>query len=487
MLPLLTSEMTRFADHYTIAELGIHEIILMEHAALAVAESLKARFGRSLSISRGMVIAGPGNNGKDATAAARILSHWGVSLKIVQWGEPLLPSDLQACDWVIDGIFGTGLKRPVTGNALAWVQELNRVSSQKWIVSIDVPSGLNADTGYPMGDAVIASETIVLGFYKKGLVTGDAANHTGTTKLATILIPREIPGMIPTAYLLTETDAVSLPPRKPASHKGSFGHVYIWAAEPSKEGASCLASLGALRSGTGLVTVIIPSKDLTALKARLTPEVMTLLWDRKTFSELSLSSAVVLGPGMGLQETSWQWIEQALASSLPLVLDADALTLLGQHRDVARKLLQARRALTVLTPHPKEAARLLGKSVEAIQADRYQSHAELVKMFSCGVVLKGKGTIVGTADSPQIVVTQGDTALAKGGTGDLLSGVLAGFLAQGMAAPQAMAIACYCHGRASELLSQSVGQERSSLASEIAQMLPIVFKELQCLNTGSHR
>lgn len=482
MFPLFTSEQMREADRFTIESLGIPEIILMEHAALAAADAVCERFGRSLAESSGLVLAGPGNNGGDAVAAARILRHRGAEVKVLKLGEALGEGELGRFDWIIDGIFGTGLSRAVEGDARKLIQKINTVSDRKWVVAIDVPSGLNADTGLPMGIAVKASETVTLGFFKRGLVTGEAADYTGALRLATIQIPREIRGIHPTSFLYTGEDARALPERKPTSHKGNFGHVFVWAGEAGKQGAACIAAKGALRAGAGLVTLFGKSGDVEGIRSRLIPEIMTQGWDDQIFTKLPKNAVVLLGPGMGAEADAWRVLELALKSDYPLVLDADALNLLGLHKEKFKKRSQ----VTILTPHPKEASRLLGKEVSEIQADRYRAHRELAETFGAHVILKGKGTIVGGAGEPQIVVTAGDTGLSKGGTGDLLCGIVGSILAQGLPPAAALPLASYLHGRASELVTQSFGHERSTLASDIAEILPVVFNELECRPSKSN-
>lgn len=502
MEPLLTSDQMQAADRYAVEELGIPELILMEHAALAITDSLEKRFGKSLTQTRGLVLAGPGNNGADALAVARLLHERGCSnmfvivlgageralspLAALQLGilgklEIMTSANLQKemlkeCDWIVDGILGVGLKRDVEGKIREAIEWVNEYRNQKWVVSIDVPSGLDSNTGKVRGVAVAASATVALGFLKRGLVTAEGADYVGEIQLAPIQIPRLLPFHVDT-FWYTERDVGRLPLRKKASHKGDYGHVWIIGGTEEKEGASILSSMGALKAGAGLVTILGEKVSLTSIRLRALPEVMTSEYTTEIFRE-PLKGVLVLGPGLGLDK--WETVKSALASSWPLVLDADALTLMAQNREEAQRLCKKRKEIaTVLTPHPKEAARLLNTSVEEIERDRFQSIKRMAEAYQCLVLLKGKGTCVRSPQGPTLIVSQGDSGLAKGGSGDLLSGVIAAFLSQGLTNQQAVLLAVYIHGRASELLTQRTGTSRASLPGEIALELTRALGELE--------
>lgn len=502
MQPLLTSEQMRAVDQAAIKEFEIPELILMEHAALAVFERLQARFGRLLKDTRACILAGTGNNGGDALAVARLLKQAGATQIVVALiTEKKLESAklshscakqvailsrlgiacvtdvsaevLATSDFIVDGILGTGLSRPLGKKLSRVIEQVN--ASGKWIVSIDLPTGLNSDTGTVDGTAIRASETVSLGFLKKGLVTGRAADYVGVLTCAPIQIPREVPFVVDT-LLYEKSDAARLPHRRAASHKGDFGRVYVWAGGADREGAAVLSTLAALRCGAGLVTVVSESKDI---RHRLPAEAMVTEATDEFFASAPMG-VVVLGPGLGTEEKHWALIQKALVSKWPLVLDADALTLLGANRESTIDLLKIRTAVTILTPHPKEASRLLGTlTTDQIESDRYHAIQTLTETFLCHVLLKGKGTLTRAPHGPTLVITRGDSGLSKGGSGDLLSGVLAALVAQALAPEQALSLASYLHGRASELLTQRRGQSRSSLASEIADELIVALGELE--------
>lgn len=497
MQPILSREQIREAERFTIQHLNIPATILMEHAALAVVGRLKARFGKLLPKTSGLILAGTGNNGGDALATARILILKGYrTITVVQLENNKLSTEaahqrkilqklgisiqskldpLAGFDWIVDGLFGTGLTRPISGKCAATLDLIN-AKRHTWIVSIDIPSGLCADTGGVLGVCVRASETITLGFMKKGLLTNQAANYVGRLSAAPLQIPRQIPALKPSAFLVESAD-IQLPKRFPSSHKGDYGHVYVWAGVKEKQGASLLATLSALKAGCGLVTLVGWEQDIEAIRPRLPPEVMSLAVEKSFFSKTE-SGVLVLGPGMGLGESKWAVLSSALLGTFALVLDGDALTLISENTQEATALLSARKEITSLTPHPKEASRLLNTSVEKIQADRYKSVKEIASRFNGLCLLKGKGTLVCDQKGRVVVITQGTPALAKAGSGDILSGIIGSLLAQKMDPFDAITSAAYLHGRASEILSQKRGESYSPLASEIADTLPEVLKEI---------
>ncbi|NBY20691.1 NAD(P)H-hydrate dehydratase [bacterium] len=507
MQPLVTSSQMQEIDRRTISELGLPDLLLMEHAALGVVKALESRFRNRLSETRGIILAGTGNNGGDALAVARILDSLGLKKIFVglvgdekklskstqtqkevlgRLGIPIFWPDkpdqelFEACDWIIDGFFGTGLSREIQSPYKKWIETINTFYGKKWIISIDVPSGLDSDTGHPLGISVMASQTVTLGFIKRGLVTGSAADYVGQLNLEPIQIPRIIPFSVDT-FLYGSEDAKKLPKRRPTSHKGSFGHVYVWASEESTQGACILASLGALRTGAGLVSVVGESSNLKDLRQRLPAEVMTEVISEKMFEKTQ--GVWVQGPGMGDQDanlTSFNYLEKAIMNQWKCVLDADALNLIAKNK---KKILpmfkKARPDQIILTPHPKEASRLLHWEVAEVEKDRYATVRALAETYGASVVLKGKGTLIQIPGQPCVVVATGDTGLSKGGTGDLLAGMIGAFLAQGLPSEMGVPLGVYLHGRVSERVTQVYGQPRSTIVSDLALQIPQVLRELE--------
>ncbi len=502
MQPLFSIEQIKEADRYTIREIGISELVLMEHAGLSVVKRLIRHYKNSLPSTKGVILVGNGNNGGDALVAARILyQKWcrniivsllspeqelsqspSLQLSILKklglkWTRGISAEVVREANWIIDGIFGTGLKRDIEGTLKTTFELINRLSTRKLVISIDIPSGLMADTGNPLGAAIKATETVTLGFIKKGLVTGRAADYVGRVYLRTIQIPRLIPSIKPEAFLYESIDTIHMPDRRPSGHKGEYGHVYVVSGSPETEGAALLACVAAMRSGAGLVTLLADKDRIEPLRARMPVEIMTMEWNNKVFHESK--GTIVIGPGLGKSEVSWQKLVTVLESNWNVIVDADGLNLFSERKNEAINLLKARIGFTtVLTPHPGEAGRLLNLSTELVQSDRYEAAKKLVNIWNTFIVLKGKGTIIAAPRKPSIVVTTGDTSLSKGGSGDVLTGIIAALIACNIEPIRSLPLATYVHGRAAEILSSELGQTQSSFAGEIAGFVPKVFAEI---------
>jgi NAD(P)H-hydrate epimerase len=351
---------------------------------------------------------------------------------------------------------------------------------------VDLPSGLDTDTGQPLGEAVQADLTVTLGLPKLGLALEPGRSLAGEIVVARIGIADAAPGVVPRAGLWTRAAAAThLPARPRAGHKGSFGHVLVIAGSQGKAGAAALSALGAARSGAGLVTIACPESTNDVLQAKLT-EVMTApvpelashafgSQAEKPVLELAAARDVAaLGPGIGRAEETRAFVRhvtRALAS--PLVLDADGLVAFAD----ALAELRARSAPTVLTPHPGEAALLLGATPAEVNRDRPAAARRLAAESGAVVVLKGAATLVAEPDGTLLVNPSGGPALASGGTGDVLTGVIAGLLAQGLAARDAAALGVYVHGAAADLLAER-RFAAGVLAGEVADALPDALRAL---------
>jgi NAD(P)H-hydrate epimerase len=471
MEPVLLSTEMEKAERLAIKKLSLSEPILREHAGLAIFQALKNRWGRALKHTRGLILVGPGNNGADAVVLSRLLSHEGYQgFEVFKASSASFsPEKLNGIDWCVDGLFGTGLSKPLTGKYLALVQALN-AKKNIWVLSIDIPSGLSSDTGRPMGDAVKASHTVALGFYKRGHLTALAANYVGELELATIQIPRDI---IDSKVFLA-TDFI-LPERPAATHKGSYGHVYVWAGEEEKMGASLISAEASYRSGCGLVTLVGDK----ALRDKINKELMLISAEAWLKSHVKDQKAVlVIGPGLGVNEKNTKYLFQLLKTKLPIVFDADAITILSSHKKEALKLLSERKPeINLFTPHPKEASRMAGISTEEIEADRYSFCQDLAKEWNSFVLLKGKGTLISDPKGNIRVVNQGNTLLAKGGSGDLLAGLVASLVAQGMSAEEALSSGSFIQGLCAERVKDRRGEEISGLVTDLIKELPHVFRE----------
>ncbi|MDP2878592.1 MAG: NAD(P)H-hydrate dehydratase [Sulfuricella sp.] len=421
-----------------------------------------------------LVIAGPGNNGGDALVAARHLKAWWFKVSVVFTGEAAkLPTDaanamqlwreaggelLDAIpadgkwDLVIDGLFGIGLARELSGRDLELVREINTMNLP--VLALDVPSGLDADAGQTFRAAVRASHTLTFIALKPGLLTAYGPDYCGEIHVDTLGIdPAAL--IQPTGWLLEKSEvAAALKPRPRNSHKGMLGSVGILGGAPSMCGAALLAGRAALKLGAGRVYAALladaaPAADMGQ------PELM-LCSPEKLF-QLDHLNCLAVGPGLGQSPQAVQWLRQALETELPLILDADALNLLSI-RDDLRELTRSRKGGTILTPHSAEAARLLSSTTHDIQQERVTSAVMLAKRFNSLVVLKGAGSICATPEGEWFVNTTGNPGMSSAGMGDVLSGMIAALIAQRLTPQSALLLAVYLHGAAADdLLEQGIG------------------------------
>ena len=444
---------------------------LMERAGLAAAELARDLLAGKTSV---LVIAGPGNNGGDALVAARHLKGWWFKVSLVFAGETAqLPPDasnaLQAWreaggvlldtipsngkwDLVIDGLFGIGLARELSGRYLELVREINRMNLP--VLALDVPSGLDADAGQTFRAAVRASHTLTFIAMKPGLLTAYGPDYCGQIHVDTLGL--DAPALLkPTGWLLDEGEvAAALKPRPRNSHKGMLGSVGILGGAPSMCGAALLAGRAALKLGSGRVYAALLA-DAAPLVDMGQPELM-LCSPEKLF-QLDHLNCLAVGPGLGLSPQAVQLLRQALETELPLVLDADALNLLSAHADL-QEMTKIRKGSTILTPHSAEAARLLSSTTHDIQQERVHSATLIAQRLNCLVVLKGAGSICATPKGDWFINPTGNPGMSSAGMGDVLSGMIAALIAQRLTPQSALLLAVYLHGAAADdLVEQGVG------------------------------
>lgn len=437
---------------------------LMERAGLAAAEFAHARMLDERRISV-LVLAGPGNNGGDALVAARHLKARWYRVDVMLTGDPgRLPRDAAQAlerwravggqmldqippgrrwDLVIDGLFGLGLTRDVEGRHRALIEWMN--GSRLPVLAIDIPSGLDSDTGLVRGAAVRAAATVTFMALKPGLLTLDGPDHCGEIAVDTLgLAPEDFP---PQRVFLMERDRALAPwkPRPRNSHKGLFGSVGLLGGAPTMVGAALLAGRSALKLGAGRVYVGLMARDGPACDPGQ-PELM--LRPPEALFQLEHLSCLAVGPGMGLSPDAYQWLKAALETRFPLVLDADALNLLAEFPRLREAL--AARGNAVLTPHPAEAARLLQTSTAQVQSDRLAAARRLSEAFRSPVVLKGAGSICALPDGTRHINPTGNPGMASAGMGDVLTGMIAAFIAQGLSPEQALLLAVHLHGAAAD-------------------------------------
>lgn len=435
-----------------------------------------------------VVVCGPGNNGGDGYMLARHALQSGRRVLVVRLPEhsPYSPpaqrareefvaaggkvvafeGTLPAADLIVDALFGIGLTRAPTGSAAALIDGINAQSAP--VLSLDVPSGVDAATGATPGNAVMATHTLEFMAPKAGLRTGAALDHGGVLHLADLGIGSEdSAGIAASAELLTSDDLARwLRPRSRDSHKGRHGRVLCVGGESGHGGAILLVAEAALRSGAGLVDVATRAEHVIALLARL-PEAMGHGFDDETpqlpSALLDAADVIAIGPGLGLGSAARAKFGQALASGAALVIDADALALLaGDPRELP--------AGAVLTPHPGEAARLLGITAAEVQGDRFVAARALCDRYACVVVLKGAGSVVAAPGQQPRIIGAGNPGMAVGGMGDVLCGVVAALRAQGMEAFQAASCGALLHAVAGDSAARE-GGERGLLPTDLMPWL----------------
>lgn len=429
---------------------------LMERAGAAAADLAEQLLAGSAKPA--LIVAGPGNNGGDALVVARLLKQRGLQPIVVFAGTvEKLPPDARAAHdaWVasggtfhqdippgefalaVDGLFGIGIARPLEGRYAALVARINELACPA--LALDIPSGLDSETGRVMGVAVNATYTATFIALKPGLLTLNGPDHCGAVSVHDLgLTVAMADGCTIAPPLL----AKHLQARRKNSHKGSNGSAGILGGAPGMAGAALLAGRAALQLGAG--RVYVGMLERLAVDP-LQPELML----RAANEVLALATCLAVGPGLGQSAAALALLRRAIDADLPLLLDADALNLLAAHPVLAGNVAR-RTAPTVLTPHPAEAARLLASDADAVQADRIAAALELARRFNAATVLKGCGSIVALPDCRWFINTNGNPGLASAGTGDVLSGMAVALLAQGWPAAEALLAAVHLHGAAAD-------------------------------------
>lgn len=479
---VLTADEMRAWDEHAIGALGVPEPVLMESAGRAAAAVVQRLY------PEGRVVAavGSGNNGGDAMVVVRTLRAWGRDAVAVQVGSRAPDAALlhgwevdsvdaaraeeafRGAGVIVDGLLGTGASGAPRGAYADAIAAMNRAGRP--IVALDGPSGADLTTGAAPGEAVRADVTVTFGAPKRGLLLFPGRQLAGRVVVVEIGFP-PLAEDAASARLVTAAWALSiLPPVPPNAHKGMMGRVSIVAGRRNMAGACVLAGRGALRAGAGMAVLVSPAANREILQTAL-PE--ALYGDRDNLEPdfLAGSKAIVAGPAMGTDDEALDLLRAiARDSDVPLLLDADAVTLLARNPDLRDAL--GDRPL-VLTPHPGEMSRLLGTSVEQITADPFRAATEAADRFRCAVLLKGTPSLVAAPGQPTLVSVGGHSGLATGGNGDVLSGVIGAFLARGMAPRDAAGAGLWFAGRAAEL----AGRGRGLIPSDVADALPAALLE----------
>jgi NAD(P)H-hydrate epimerase len=517
---VLNAAQMREADERAIQEIGIPSIVLMENAGRQVVAALEASFG-DLASSEVAILCGRGNNGGDGFVVARTLHQRGVDVSVFVIGSvadvrgdarqnleilgrlgltaveiaggqdwELHFSEIAECDVIVDAIFGTGLKAPLAGLLETIAADVN--GSGIPVVAVDLPSGLSADTSEIIGECVRATITVTMGAPKLPLILPPADACAGRIVIADIGIPVSIIESVdgPGIELLTrETIRDMIAPRQADAHKGDFGHVLLVAGSTGRTGAAYLAATGALRSGAGLVTVATPRRCLPIV-AGMAAEYMTLPLEDDEAGEIAAGAidallardhdVIAAGPGLGTGVGVVEFVTALLErTSVPLVLDADALNVLASNPERLTGGDGSRDV--IVTPHPGEMARLTGLSVEEVQANRLEVARTFATSRQLYVILKGHRTLIATPGGEVFVNPTGNAGMASGGSGDLLTGMVAAWLGQLLDTDAACKIAVFLHGLAGDLAEADEG-EIAMTPSDVAAHLGDAVMELTARN-----
>ena len=478
-----TADQVRALERHAIDELQIPSYTLMTRAGEAALNALR---GCWPSAQRIAVVCGPGNNGGDGYVLARLARQQRLEVVAIGLHEPAgLQGDarrayddflaaggtvggwhancLRGTDVVVDAIFGVGLSRPVTGVAAEAIAAINRSDAR--VLALDIPSGLHADTGEILGDAVRAERTVTFIGLKLGFYLGEGPNCTGIVMFDALeLPPQALEHVQPSAVRIDEAAiAELLPPRRRTAHKGQQGSVLVIGGNIGMPGAARLAGEAALRAGAGLVTIATRHENVAAIVGAR-PELMC----RGVTSADELSALIAraevlaLGPGLGQDEWAQTMFETALANDRRAVVDADALNLLAQS--------PRRNAHWILTPHPGEASRLLGKTAAEVQRDRLGAARDIATRYGGTVVLKGAGTLVVSGEALPAICDHGNPGMASPGMGDVLTGVIAGVVAQSADLAAAARVGVLVHALAGDMAARR--GERGLLATDLFAHLP---------------
>jgi NAD(P)H-hydrate epimerase len=516
-MKVVTAAEMREIDRTTIEEYGIPSFVLMERAGLAVAAKVKeVCAGRKV-----LVLCGSGNNGGDGFVAARGLHNEGYRVKVVMFGKsaslstdckaqyltakktgiPIeIRKSLDSVDlhgaFVIDAIFGTGLSRPVAVDLAALFRSLNR--SDVPVLSVDMPSGISADTGEVLGAAIKADHTLTFGLPKRGHYLYPGAEYTGGLCIEDIGFPaRLIRSNALRTELMGQERAMFLMPERPRnSYKGDYGHVFVVAGSRGRTGAALMTAKACLRTGSGLLTLGVPESLLDIFQGRVTEEMTLPLPDRGngTLDEKAIekilgfasqyADIIAIGPGIGVSPDTERIVSRLVQTSpVPMVIDADGLNSLKN----SIKTLRNAKSPVIITPHPGEMARLLNSRTEAgsrqsnirtkIEKERITAAISFSQETGVHVVLKGVPTIIAAPEGDVYINTTGNPGMATAGSGDVLTGIISSLAGQGLNPLNAATLGVYLHGRAGDEAAKVKG-EHSLIASDIIEFLPDTIRSM---------
>lgn len=503
-------------DNNAIDKFGIPGIVLMENAAIRTVDIIEREYPALLNSGKVLVLVGAGNNGGDGLAIARHLMLEGVDVQVILFfpedkltGDAKLNLDiykrlggyielitseehmanfdqiLSQGDLIIDSIFGTGIARNIEGVIFETIEKVNK--SHVPVVAVDMPSGINGEDGQVMGAGIRANHTVSYGYAKRGQILYPGREYTGKLHIAPISLPKDSAKTLEVkAFTLDDREmAIKLKDRPRDGHKGIFGKVGVIAGSLGLAGAACLTSMAALKGGAGLVTLGCPASLGPIFQSKITEVMAYPLEDggrghlsREAIPEihdfLKDKDVLAIGPGLGSKCDGLEILRYILGQfDISIIMDADALN----HISKDRKLLSSYRGSIVVTPHPGEMARLTGKGVEKILSSPIETASEFAGDMGVIVLLKGATSVVAHPDGRIYMNTSGNSGMGTGGSGDILTGLVAALTAQGYFPYDAAVYGCYIHGRAGDYAKEKWG-DTGMLAGDVLNELPLVFKDI---------
>ncbi len=518
IMKLVTAQEMTNIDRRAIREFGIPGPVLMENAAAAVLSEMERHFDGLAGVKVG-VLCGKGNNGGDGLALARRLRIRGVPVRVALLGSfaalqgeaklnlsILRKTDVEILanagaaalgdvvawsDILVDALLGVGLSKPLKGVYALAVELMN--ASGRPVVAVDVPTGIDADTGRVIGSAVRADVTVTMVLPKRGLYLYPGAGFAGDVRVADIGIPPEVIEKEPIRTVLLSREMLpgDLDRRNRDGHKGDYGHLLVIAGSLGKAGAAVMTAKGALRSGAGLVTLSAPSGIVPILQQQTT-EAMCIPAGESIDGTIGIGAedeilkatarmtACAIGPGLTTHYETVQVVKNLVQRiAVPMVIDADGLNALAG----ATEVLKRAKAPVIVTPHPGEMARLIGVTAAEVQQDRIAAARLFAATFGVTVVLKGAGTVVATPNGEVYLNISGNPGMATGGTGDVLTGIIGSLLAQGYAAREAACMGVYLHGSAGDLAAFSKG-EAGLIAGDLIERIPDAIRNMTAAADG---
>ncbi len=514
MQKIVTASEMQAIDHTAIKKFGIPSLVLMENTGLAAASLIHENVPDLLE-KKVLIVCGKGNNGGDGFVIARHLFIDGVQVDIFLLGKrQQLKSDarinadiaskmgipiheitdknlnaqnhlLRHCHIIVDALFGTGLSKPAGGLYEKVIKKVN--AARKYVFAVDIPSGVGSDSGHLIGPHIKANVTAALALLKRSHLLFPAAESMGEVQILDISIPHEAVERqdIPVAWLELE-DIQSLIPKRPTNtHKGEYGHTLVLAGSKGKGGAAGLTGLAALRAGAGLATLAVPESCHQALEFNPLETMTVALPENKNgcvstkaidviLENLKGKNALAIGPGLSTDKETVQLLKALLPQvECPLVVDADGINALGK----SGELIDQIRAETVLTPHPKEMSRLSGWSVQDILNQRIERAGEFAQEHDVTLLLKGARTVVAFADGTVLINPTGNPGMATAGSGDVLTGLIAGLISQGLSVPSATSVGAFIHGMAGDIYVEA-NHEIPLIASDLLDKVPEAIKRI---------